>query len=136
MKLIRWLLLLLLVLGWIIVGSLPPHELGETSLQAMPVSQVPNTPPAETSSALKFDLQKLSQTLDDKDIAAAIQQVELGWKKQFEDYYQGPLCSWLRIKDTVSKDCWPAVDYLKKGLKIPLDGLFNVTAKRTFPCYV
>ena len=93
MKLIRWLLLLLLVLGWIIVGSLPPHELGETSLQAMPVSQVPNTPPAETSSALKFDLQKLSQTLDDKDIAAAIQQVELGWKKQFEDYYQGQLTS-------------------------------------------
>lgn len=93
MKVVRWLLLFALVLGCTIAGSFPATRFWGTSLQAMPVTQTPTATPAKPLSALKLDLKKLSQTLDRKDIAAAVQQVELSWKQQYEDYYQGTLTS-------------------------------------------
>ena len=93
MKLIRWLLLFILVLGCSIAGSFPITGLWGTSLQALPVPQLPSATPAKPLSALKLDLKKLTQTLDRNDIAAAVQQVEVGWKQQYEDYYQGQLTS-------------------------------------------
>jgi CHAT domain-containing protein len=34
-------------------------------------------------------VETLIQALNDQDVSSAIRQVELGWKRQFEDYYQG-----------------------------------------------
>ena len=93
MKLIRWLLLFVLVLNYTIAGSLsiaPPHAM---SLQAIANPPAPSAPSVRSLSALKLDLKLLQQTLDRKDIAAAVQQVELGWKQQYEAYYQGQLTS-------------------------------------------
>ena len=61
----------------------------------MPVAQVSSQTSVKPLSALKLDLKQLSQTLDRNDIAAAVQQVELGWKQQYEAYYQGQLASQL-----------------------------------------
>lgn len=101
MRLIRWLLLFVMALGCTIAGSFPATLLWGTSLQAMPVLQAPSATPAKPLSALKLDLKKLSETLDRNDIAAAVQQVELGWKQQYEDYYQGELTSWLMSAEQI-----------------------------------
>jgi CHAT domain-containing protein len=95
MKLIRWLSLSIVVLSCTSAGFISPNALGSTLLGITPVAQVSSQTPVKPLSALKLDLKQLSQTLDRKDIAAAVQQVELGWKQQYEDYYQGQLASQL-----------------------------------------
>ena len=57
-------------------------------------SVVPATSnPAPTTTAMpvasRLSLEKLVQALDQNDVSGAIQQVELGWKYQFEQYYGG-----------------------------------------------
>lgn len=91
MKLIRWTLLFVLVLSCTIIGWLPTTTLHATPLQAMPDPAIPSTTP--TPSVPQLDVVKLKQTLDRGDVATAVQQVELGWKQQYEDYYQGQLTS-------------------------------------------
>jgi CHAT domain-containing protein len=55
------------------------------------VAPVPQTPtsqtPAPQTSAQKPDL--VAQALDRDDVAEAVRQIELRWKKQYEDYFQG-----------------------------------------------
>ncbi len=41
----------------------------------------------------RLNIEHLVKALDQSDVEDAIRQVELGWKKQFEDYYQGQLTS-------------------------------------------
>lgn len=68
--------------------------LGATSTIANPPHQsAPRQSP--TLSALLLNPQRLQQALDQQNIVGAIRQVELGWKTQYEEYYQGKLTSQL-----------------------------------------
>jgi CHAT domain-containing protein len=49
--------------------------------------------PAQEPVATRLDAAKMIQSLDRGDIADAVRQVELGWKYQFEEYYNGQLTS-------------------------------------------
>ncbi len=95
MKLIRWILLFVLVLGCTVVGWLPTVTLHETALQAMPNPAIPSATPTPPLPVSRLDVVKLKQTLDRGDVATAVQQIELGWQQQYEDYYQGRLTSQL-----------------------------------------
>jgi CHAT domain-containing protein len=53
--------------------------------QASPAAKLPAIPPV--------NVEKLVQTLNQGDIAAAVQQVETGWKDQYEAYFEGKLPS-------------------------------------------
>jgi CHAT domain-containing protein len=48
-----------------------------------------------------LDPAQLERSLDRGDIAGGIQQIELGWKRQFENYYQGKLTSHLLDVDRI-----------------------------------
>jgi CHAT domain-containing protein len=76
--------LLCLEMGLAIAASAPVPNVSQ-----QPESKKPFASPA----SLPLNLQKLEQALDQNDVGDAIRQVELGWKKQFEDYYQGKLTS-------------------------------------------
>lgn len=54
-------------------------------LSGQPNAPAPNSPPL---SALQFDPEQFMATLDRGDVAEAVQQLERGWKQQFDDYYQ------------------------------------------------
>ncbi|NJN86293.1 MAG: hypothetical protein HC881_08230 [Leptolyngbyaceae cyanobacterium SL_7_1] len=54
-------------------------------LRAQPPLTPPNSPPL---SVLQFDPQRFKAALDRAEVADAIQQLEVGWKQQFDDYYQ------------------------------------------------
>jgi CHAT domain-containing protein len=60
-------------------------------------STIPTPPPvlAAQPTIPKLDSAQLQQALDREDWASAIRQVELGWKAQYEAYYQGQLTSQL-----------------------------------------
>lgn len=51
----------------------------------------------------KLDPEKLGRSLDQGDIAGAVQQIELGWQRQFEEYYQGALTSKLVSVDQITR---------------------------------
>jgi len=93
MRLIRWILVFALVLGCTLTGWVPPIGSHEPSLQAMLAPAIPSATPAPPLSALQLDVPRLQQTLDRGDVTAAVQQVEVGWKRQYEAYYQGQLTS-------------------------------------------
>ena len=93
MKLLRWLLLIILVIGCTIASACLPAALQEQPLPVNSAPQVPNATPAQPLSALKLDFKKLEQTLDRHDIAEAIQQVEVNWKQQYDRYYQNQFTS-------------------------------------------
>lgn len=95
MRLIRWILVFALVLGCTLTGWVPPIGSHELSLQAMLTPAIPSATPAPPLSALQLDVPRLQQTLDRGDVTAAVQQVEVGWKHQYEAYYQGQLTSQL-----------------------------------------
>lgn len=58
------------------VQAQPPTSIYETTVS------IPGTPSP-------LDVNKLAQSLDRQDISGAVRLVELGWKAQFENYYQG-----------------------------------------------
>ena len=91
MKLIRWLLLFILVVSCTIAGASLLATVRELPLQISIVTQAADATPTRRFSAPKLDLKKLQQTLDRPDIADAVQQVEVNWKQQYEQYYQGQL---------------------------------------------
>lgn len=59
-----------------------------------PVTAQPSPTPTPTPlSALRLDPQRLKATLDRGDVAAAVQQLEVGWQQQLEEYFQWSLRS-------------------------------------------
>jgi CHAT domain-containing protein len=50
----------------------------------------------------RLNVEQLTKTLDREDIAGAVRQVEIAWKQQFEDYYQGKLIAQLVEIDGIS----------------------------------
>lgn len=54
-------------------------------------------------SALRLDFQRLRATLDQGDVAGAVQQLEQGWLQQFEEYYQWSLRSNLLPPDQIAQ---------------------------------
>jgi CHAT domain-containing protein len=62
-----------------------------SSLAAENSSSVLENPPAPTPP--KLDTEAVSRLLDQGRNSEAIRQVELGWKRQYENYYQGELAS-------------------------------------------
>lgn len=88
-------------------------------------SVVPATSnPAPTTTAMpvasRLSLEKLVQALDQNDVSGAIQQVELGWKYQFEQYYGGKF----------------ALQYLEPDQIVQsLDRLHRSTGKKTALIY-
>ncbi|HIK54705.1 MAG TPA: CHAT domain-containing protein [Synechococcales cyanobacterium M55_K2018_004] len=54
-------------------------------------------------SALRLDPQRLRATLDQGDVAGAVQQLEQGWLQQFEEYYQWSLRSNLLPPDQIAQ---------------------------------
>jgi CHAT domain-containing protein len=103
MNFIRWILLAALVLGCTVIGGVDPTERYGTSLQAMPTPSGASAMPTVPLSTLRLDVAKLKQTLDRGDVADAVQQVELGWQRQYEDYYQGQLTSQLLSTDQITQ---------------------------------
>lgn len=67
--------------------------------QNPPVLSAPLSP----LSALRLDPQRLSDTLDRQDVAGAVQQLEVGWQLQLEEYYQQPLKSDLLSSDQIAR---------------------------------
>lgn len=63
----------------------------------------PITAPAPIAKPIGLDAVQLERSLDEGDIAGGIEQIELGWKRQFENYYQGKLTSRLRDVDQITK---------------------------------
>jgi CHAT domain-containing protein len=61
------------------------------SFTALPLSA--SAAPSLEPVATRLDAEKMIQSLDRGDIADAVRQVELGWKYQFEEYYNGKLTS-------------------------------------------
>ncbi len=59
--------------------------------------------PALIAKPIGVDPIALAQSLDSGDIAGGIRLIELGWKQQFEHYYQGKLTSRLRNVDQIAK---------------------------------
>ncbi|PSB30080.1 CHAT domain-containing protein [Stenomitos frigidus ULC18] len=72
-----------------------------TPLQVSPDRPTPEVPVAKPLSVLKLDLKKLQETLDRNDIAGAIQDVEVSWKQQYENYYQGKFTTRLLSADQI-----------------------------------
>jgi CHAT domain-containing protein len=75
--------------GAIAAPSAQPTQPSTAIAQSVPTPKAAVAEPA----SIRLNLEKLIQSLDRGDVADAIRQVELGWKKQFEDYYQGQLTS-------------------------------------------
>ncbi|MBE9178964.1 CHAT domain-containing protein [Oculatella sp. LEGE 06141] len=103
MKFIRLILLFLLACSWAIVGSFLPLLLHNQPVQATPASSMTTSMYPQPLSALRLDVERLQQTLDREDLADAIRQVELGWKQQYEDYYQGNLTSQVLGSDQIAQ---------------------------------
>jgi CHAT domain-containing protein len=104
MKMIRWILIFVWVLGCTVTGSLPT-TLHATPFQASPDLASPDlaSPSATPTPAIPpLDVAELEQTLDRGDITTAVQQVEVGWQKQYEAYYQGQLTNQLLSADQIS----------------------------------
>jgi CHAT domain-containing protein len=60
----------------------------------------------------------MKQALNQGDINGGIQEIELGWKRQFEDYYQGKLTSHVLTADQIAEVL--AKNYRKTGQKSAL----------------
>ncbi len=89
-----------------------PGWLEQTPIQSAEPA-VPAAPP-------RLNVEKLEQLLDRKDIAGAIQLLELDWKRQYEDYYQGQLT--LQVLDA-------------EAMSQRLMNLFRLTGKRSALLY-
>jgi CHAT domain-containing protein len=63
----------------------------------------PVAAPAPVAKPIGPDPVALAQSLDSGDIAGGIRLIELGWKQQFENYYQGKLTSRLRNVEQIAK---------------------------------
>lgn len=117
MKFIRFILFFLLAAIVSLSGLLTPMYKGDVveaiavraasrreggSLTIAPprtlIAAEPSLPPAS-----RLNVEQLVQALDRGDIAGAVRQVELGWKQQFEDYYQGKLTSQLVEADEIAQ---------------------------------
>lgn len=101
MKLIRLFFWFLLACGCVIAGSVSVTTLYNPPVQASPVPEVATK--ARPLSALRLNPKRLSRTLDRQNVAAAIRQVELGWKNQYETYYQGGLTSQVLSADEIAR---------------------------------
>lgn len=72
--------------------ALLPGWFGQTPMQA-----------ATPASTTQLDVEKLKQLLDRKDIAGAIQLLEVNWNRQYEDYYQGQLTTQVLDAEAMSQ---------------------------------
>jgi CHAT domain-containing protein len=84
----RFILILPISLGFALSGiglCYVPSLAAENSPNALETPLVPPKP--------KLDAEAVSRLLDQGNNNEAIRQVELGWKRQYEDYYQGDLAT-------------------------------------------
>jgi CHAT domain-containing protein len=86
---------------------------GQASVQATESTVRPAT--------ARLDVKKLEHLLDNKEVAGAIQFVEMDWKYQYEEYYQGQLTTQILDASAISQR---------------LTTLFRSTGKRTALLYV
>lgn len=86
MKYIRFFLLVFLALCLLDLFNLVP-------LRAQPNASVAN----------KLNPERVIAALDRGDIDNAVQQVELGWKQQYEEYYEGKLTSQLLSAEQIAE---------------------------------
>jgi CHAT domain-containing protein len=74
--------------------SAPLSLLKNREIAALTTSEPPRSPPtAINPPAQKLDPAQLKAAFDREDLSSAVRQVELGWKFQYEDYFQGKLTS-------------------------------------------
>jgi CHAT domain-containing protein len=59
-------------------------------------------PPESPLSVLRLDPQRLKTALDRGDVAGAVRQLEVGWKQQFDEYYQQSLRSTLLSPEQIA----------------------------------
>lgn len=85
----------LVVLSLVSSIAILPTLIGQTQIQA--------AEPAVTPAIARLDVEKLKQLLDRNDIEGAIQMIELGWKHQYEDYYQGQLTTQFLNTEAISQ---------------------------------
>jgi CHAT domain-containing protein len=96
------------------IAQTPPPSASPTTSAPTPVS------PPRVPTPSRLDAEKLVQTLNQNDVSGAIRQVELGWKYQFEQYYQGKF----------------ALSYLEPDQIVrSLDRLHHLTGKKTALIY-
>ncbi len=96
--------------------SFIPHSFIDrtATAQALPLS------PSQASATI-LDLQRVGRSLDQGDTTDAIKQIELGWKKKFEDYYEGKLIGQYVDPDEIERS---------------LDRLHRLTGKKPALIYV
>ena len=92
-------------------APMPPAAAAPVALKTTPA--LPTIPPV--------NMAKLIQTLDRGDIAAAVQQIETGWKSQYEAYFEGKLTS---------------QSLTAAGISQLLDRLHHVTGQKAAVIYV
>ncbi|NJL22116.1 MAG: CHAT domain-containing protein [Leptolyngbyaceae cyanobacterium SM1_3_5] len=80
-------LLFVFAIGCVLLFLLP--TVGQTPPESAPLS------------SLRIDPARLSATLDRGDVADAVQQLEQGWKVQFDDYYQRQMALSLLSPDQI-----------------------------------
>jgi CHAT domain-containing protein len=124
MNFLRLSLLISLVVGMVPVGA-TPLSIARSAIASTPASSVlptalDPTPTPVIPVASRLNVTKLVQALDQNDVLGAIQQVELGWKYQFEQYYGGKF----------------TLQYLEpEQIMQSLDRLHRLTGKKTALIY-
>jgi CHAT domain-containing protein len=91
-----------------------------TAQQSSPDPVQPSTAPALPTvvKPVGLDVAAMERSLEEGDIAGGIQEIELGWKRQYEDYYQGKLTSRMLNVDQIAQVL--AKNYRKTGQKSAL----------------
>ncbi|MBW4578397.1 MAG: CHAT domain-containing protein [Tildeniella nuda ZEHNDER 1965/U140] len=104
MTLIRFALLFSLALSLTLTGLSPSFMVPDATVEAALPRPLLVTAEPPTGTFLRLNPERLKQTLDRGDLADAIQQIEQGWKQQYEDYFEGKLTSQVRTVDDISRD--------------------------------
>ncbi len=108
MTIIRLAGLFLLALSLALAGLFPPLMGRGLAIEATGEATTPRpmlvSAAAPTGDSLRLNPQRLGQAFDRGDLADAIQQVEQGWKQQYEAYFEGKLTSQVRTVDEISQD--------------------------------
>jgi CHAT domain-containing protein len=78
----------------------------------------PDSAQPATAKPVGLDVAQMERSLNRGDINGGIQEIELGWKRQFEDYYQGKLTSHVLTADKIAAVL--TKNYRKTGQKSAL----------------
>ena len=111
MKVLRWILIFVLAVSCTIGFSLPIPAQNAVSLIS---SDLASSGDDSSLSVLRFDPARVKAALDQGDVAGAVELLELGWKQQYETYYEGRMRSRLLSADEIARSLTRIANLTKK----------------------